>query len=520
MDVLQYWKKMKIQKKSALISTFLFGILAHGPMIFNKFSNRDDLRYLFTGGVTVSSGRWMLLVAEKIKNLFFQDSVYSIPTINGIASFLCIAVSLCILIDLYDIQSTSLSILAAGVMVSIPVVACMFGFMYTAHFYCLAILFAVLGAALIYRGTKWYEILTGILLAACSTGLYQAFIPTTLTVLLFCLIKGFSESVTKSDRVHMLKRCVIVGVSCVGFLAAYLLLSKFFQTVTHTELSGYKGIGDTAGTPLSTYLKRVVLAYREFFLPTRGAYYDVLPGGTRAIYLLSIALFAVFFVILLWRTARKSKESAVFCFILGALIPLAVNFEFVMTEQGNIYVMMAYGCAMYFLGFFWLFEAVRGALYRMPRKIFDAVIPCMFALVVIAFCRFDNICYMRLEMYQSQMTRFCTELITRIQSTESYRSSMKVAYIGEPMLLETDTTVPELDELNYIHVSPYFGFRQLLNTTEPWREFMKIWCEFQAWEVDNPGYFRALPEVQAMPKYPDEGSIRVIEDTLVVKFRD
>ena len=93
---------------------------------------------------------------------------------------------------------------------------------------------------------------------------------------------------------------------------------------------------------------------------------------------------------------------------------------------------------------------------------------------------------------------------------------MKVAYIGNPQILEEDTTIPEIQELNHIHVSPYWGVRESL-PTEPWRDFMEQWLIFKAWEAD-PEDFENLPEVQAMPSYPNKGSIKVINDTLVVKF--
>jgi hypothetical protein len=44
-----------------------------------------------------------------------------------------------------------------------------------------------------------------------------------------------------------------------------------------------------------------------------------------------------------------------------------------------------------------------------------------------------------------------------------------------------------------------------------------IWCGYTAHEVDS-SYFVNNPEVQEMPRYPDEGSIKVIDDTLIVKF--
>ena len=52
-----------------------------------------------------------------------------------------------------------------------------------------------------------------------------------------------------------------------------------------------------------------------------------------------------------------------------------------------------------------------------------------------------------------------------------------------------------------------------------WERFLANWCGFQPEFADG----RAAadwPEVQAMPCYPDDGSIRVIRDTVVVKFQD
>ena len=50
-----------------------------------------------------------------------------------------------------------------------------------------------------------------------------------------------------------------------------------------------------------------------------------------------------------------------------------------------------------------------------------------------------------------------------------------------------------------------------------WMEFMARWCGFSS-ETANAEEFKNLPEVQAMPCYPEDGSIQVIGETVVVKF--
>lgn len=46
---------------------------------------------------------------------------------------------------------------------------------------------------------------------------------------------------------------------------------------------------------------------------------------------------------------------------------------------------------------------------------------------------------------------------------------------------------------------------------------MKLWCGFSPIMKDAAEY-EQLPEVEEMPGYPDAGSIKIVEDVLVIKF--
>lgn len=48
---------------------------------------------------------------------------------------------------------------------------------------------------------------------------------------------------------------------------------------------------------------------------------------------------------------------------------------------------------------------------------------------------------------------------------------------------------------------------------------MVLWCGFNPKTADSAMY-EQLPEVIQMPCYPSDGSIKMIEDVLVVKFAD
>ena len=46
---------------------------------------------------------------------------------------------------------------------------------------------------------------------------------------------------------------------------------------------------------------------------------------------------------------------------------------------------------------------------------------------------------------------------------------------------------------------------------------LSIWCGFSP-QYDDSGRFASMQEVQEMPCYPDDGSIRIIDNTVVVKM--
>ena len=150
----EFQSPIKKQYIWAVISTFFFGLISQGMGLFNKYSNHDDLHYFFTGGVTFISGRWMLYWIERLEKLFSGTGLFSLPLFNGFIVIICIAAGLCLLISLFKIRSAVLCILLAGIMVTIPVITCMFGYMFIAHYFGIALLLAVLGPYLILKYDK------------------------------------------------------------------------------------------------------------------------------------------------------------------------------------------------------------------------------------------------------------------------------------------------------------------------------------------------------------------------------
>ena len=131
-------------------------------------------------------------------------------------------------------------------------------------FFSFSMLCAIWGAYLVLTKNQWYCIIFGILLMTCSVGIYQAYIPLSVCIFLFGLIKSFSVAETNLERRMVFIRMGLIAVSCVVFLALNTIILNFFLKIYNTKLDGYKGIGYATKIPLLLYFKRVLIAYQEF----------------------------------------------------------------------------------------------------------------------------------------------------------------------------------------------------------------------------------------------------------------
>jgi len=137
------------------------------------------------------------------------------------------------------------------------------------------------------------------------------------------------------------------------------------------------------------------------------------------------------------------------------------------------------------------------------------------ALSCVMYIRYDNKCYLKSEFQQQEAISWYTTLVTRVKSAEGYRDELPVAWVGR-MEME-DKTLYSIEELNQIYLASYELDEQQYINNWAWEAYLARWCGFRP-ETVEPETVEQLPEVQAMPHYPDDGSIQVIQDVVVVRF--
>lgn len=500
------------QCKVGFISTLVWGILAHGMGITNKFSFHDDMLHMFDMGYTYQSGRWMLEIMKNLEELFFGGSMYSMPLYNGVVCILCIATIVALFIDLFEIKNNISCIAMGGVMVTFPVITGMFGYMFTAPAYMLGLLMGIFGAYLICKYRKWYIYIASMILCACCVGVYQAFIPMMVCVFVVYMIK---TNIENSDKVvsDIIKEIVYYVAACVGFMIIYFICNKIALRLYGATLVDYKGINTMGVTSLEGYLQRIILAYKEFFLPDTSQFGNMYPMSMIGLYRVVLVLVVLGSVYYLYKTYRKNIWSGIYVTALVLIFPMVTNFMYVMCDIDAVHSLTVYGKVFVLIYLILLGDKL---IQEENWKKYVAKFGVGIAIVIaVMYCRYDNACYMKAEMQQSQLIQYYSTLVTQIKCTEGYSDELPVVFVNMSNI--SDSTITKIPEFEDITLLPYnYDTHELVNNYACY-VYMSRWCGYSPIILDENLTY-GDKDVESMPSYPEDGSIQVINGIIVVKF--
>lgn len=235
--------------KIPFISSICAGLLAHGFAFTNKLPNADELWALFTKGATTTSGRWAL---ELTKYIFPN---YSMPWIYGIFSLVFLALSVCILITIFNIKNKVLQVIISAVFVTFPSTIGLFAFMFTAASYSLAILLSTIS---LFYFSKYdiKSVIKGIIVFSIAISIYQANVPFIAALAVLFLLDELLF--LKLDVSIVFKHCLYFFLVLLLSVLLYSLELKLVCAALEIPLENAYGFSDLS------ILKRLRLPYTSY----------------------------------------------------------------------------------------------------------------------------------------------------------------------------------------------------------------------------------------------------------------
>lgn len=494
---------------TAFFGTLTVGFFTHMFGLVNVLHNYDNIAVQPEGyGTGVTSGRWLLSLlgdfAEKL------GGNYNLSFVNGVLFLALIGLSAAFLVDLFQVQKRGFAFLIGGLFAVFPSAFVTLAFRYTAVYYGLAILLSVLAAWVLFR-SKW-----GILLSALCTsgslGIYQAYVPMTICLLVLVLILKCLDE--KAEFRKLVPDCLSCCCALILGLLLYFLFLNGTLALYHTTLSDYQGVDSMGKLSLSRLPELVVQAYVSFCtMPIRN--YCGLAGMKliKLIYLLLAALSVAVGGYLVWKKVRKPLV-AVLLVVLCVLFPLAVNFVVVMCPDSWIYTLMVY--AFVLIACVPLLLVSRLSEEKRPHSLLQKIVALLVCVLIACYSYQTNVNYTALYYSNRQVENYFNAMVTQIRMTEGFRADQEWAMLG--------TIQDPLLECYWDYEMGYDGIKPAGEMVHQYSWVFWIW--------NYVGYLPKLAdeqtiealwereEVRQMPCWPDYGSIRVIGDTVVIKCEE
>jgi hypothetical protein len=518
----EWYRNLSGAVKTAFYAAFAAGLAAHLYQFTNKLYNYDELANTPGGiGLSTEQGRWLLNWMGRFMRSVFGGS-YSLPFFNGIFALLFLALSAGMVVSVFQVRNKLTAGLIGGLMTVFPAVVSMYFFMFLALYYAIGISFSVFAAWLAVKYPKnIIANIAAVVMIACSLGVYQAYFPDTVCILLIVVILkaafgGVKEKKEWKEFFLMIARFLVVMAAGV---AVYFLINKAVLAVTHIQLTSYQG-GDTMGKiTIAQLISALKSCYTSFFdlgfSNVMGISYNrTVRRLIKVVWILFAAGIGAYLVL---KKKEYLNKVIVLCGIL--VFPVAMFLIYVMAPNSYCYTLMAYSVVFFFVFFLlWLDACFRNLKLHAPVKsITNWVSALLTAALVIVFVWYANGNYMALEYTKYHDFSYVQTLVTKIRSVEDYSQDKPVIVVGTQINDSTNGMGSLIGDTFTVggKADTNLGYNSLLYLMSDYLGFSPYYGTYE--EIQN---WMQREVVREMPSYPADGSIQVIDDTIIVKLSD
>ena len=519
-DALQWWKGPDKKYFCVMLG---FAVAVYFPLMSQKLTNTFDGlwvdTYYIAGGWEFSIGRWLWPLADALRFGVQTDPINSLLTLS------LVTLSFILVRRLFTTKDSFLTYLLGMAFISSASVSIQLSYRYMSPIFGLSLFLSVAAAYCVIRTeNKARAVVQGTVCLTLSLGLYQANLGSFCLILLVYFLMLLFQ---KLDRSLIHEHIAKSLCSAAAGVALYYLTLKLILLVTGFQMSEYNGAASVS--PLYV-LKRLptgaAKAYQIF-----GVYF--FRNQYRNNILQAVGFFALIVLLVgfgllkrFWRVVQsRDLEYILLSAAALAVLPAVCNVMLLITSEATWRLQMA-GALDLFVPLCILLLDVTRKKQPQNEKLRMAVIGG--TVLLAGLIVYGNV-YMRAvdqeAMYEGRKSlKSMTDRIADDLMDFGYfdgEERLPVVFVGRPSSNPTF-----LMREYYLYANTYAQIGRFWGGTDIARQVWK--SVFQNITPVNLTYGRverylevyAESETEQMPTYPQEGYIRQIGDTVVVKISD
>ena len=445
------------------------------------------------------------------------------PILATLLGSIFLGITIILVIDIFKIKNKYLKYIIAFLFVVAPNISATLTFFYCSDAYMLGMLLATLSVYIIrkYENKKW-PIFISSLLVALAMGMYQTYLSVTMVLCVATLIIDVLGNKEKKPIFINILKYILIGI--IGIVIFYIL-SHITLLFKNLSVSNYSGADEVGLSTLLNLFRLLPETYQSFF-----NYYftdQMIPNLIWHTNILYILIYTTELISIIYISIKnkvyKRLVNILLLILLIAIEPICFGIIEIAVPDVDIHILMA--CSMIYI-----FPIFFKILEMLPKnkisKIFSYIVLVCSLLIAWNYMWQDNASYIAIKSMQNQAINTASRLVTHIEELDEYNPEMPVLILGgleNNLYFDRYNTTIEAKKI----FDRSWGFISDKSTIwwgnlDSWR---KIFYEYVGVnlnlvsEWDNADIFKT-EQYKNMKYYPDEGSIKIINGTVVVKLSD
>lgn len=523
--------------KLCFIWTYIIGIATHGFCYFNTTFNHDGaMIYLSDDEWKASLGRYL----TPIYRLF--RTRYSAPWLTGVLSLAFLSLCAYLTVRMFDLKrKSSIACIGGLYAVNYSLIITNAFCIHDADSYMFSVLLAVASAYCLIAGWPFErdhgqftlsntdrkivikecaDIIVSAILLAGSMALYQAYATLSCALILIYIIKKCLENEKISIILQIFAKTVIMYVlGAIFYIAGLKIYSKAF----HIELAegGHNSITTVfslEGWNIFGGIKNAYVVFKEyFFIVSKFNRYFPVAANVLVLIAIAAAIIGIFI------RQKISIANKIVTIVSLLIFPAVLGALCLITEVAQL--MKVQYIAVYFIPLVILRIVdeldLKAYLKLGLSKIVPAVVVTSLFVVQYNAAAFANGIYLAKTLDYQATYDLMGNVIADIGKVEGYvPGQTPVAFIGSPVTASQlsgqrygYSNMAEMGDLThdfYYSITGYYTYQYYV------KDIMNINMEIMS--VQEAQEISQNPEVLAMPLYPSDEAISMVDGVVIVKL--
>ena len=445
------------------------------------------------------------------------------PVLVTIISTLLLAITVVLVIKTLDIKNKYSKYITAIVFAVAPNISATLTFFYCSDAYILGMLFATMSVFLVKKFEKSKSIifLAGMFLAF-AMGMYQTYLSVAMVLAVASLI---IDILNKKDIKQVLKnalRYIIMGIIGIILFYVFAYMTLFFKNLEVSNYSGANQIGIESLLNIPNLLPQSYQSFFNYYFTDKMIPNTIWHTNIFYIIIFTLSLGSLIYIVIKNKIYEKISNTILLLFLI-VILPICFGVIEIMIPDVDIHILMA--CSMIFIIpiFFKILE-------MLPKTNITKAIKYIVVISTIIiswnYIWQDNASYLAIKLMQNQTENTALRIVDRIENLDNFNEDMPVLIVGnlkDNNYLSRENTGLETKKI----FDRTWGF--ISNEPTVWEDnqdsWNKMFYEYVGVNLklvgkDDCKNILETEEYKTMANFPDEDSIKIIENTVVVKISD